>query len=142
MAQTSTLHIVIVDDDDHLRLLARMLVDDALSEVEHRITEVADGETAIELCRREQVDILVLDLHMPNVSGHAVLDSLSDLPDSPRVVAWSADAHALQVAAHQGAHATAIKGTDGKNLIVAVRGCLPRLRTASDTTADSASRRR
>ena len=117
-------HIAIVDDEPDLRQLARFLIDVDLAEVEHQITEVSDGRAAIDMCQRERVDVMVLDLHMPEVNGHSVLDGVSDSEGAPCVVAWSADEHALQVTADRGAHATAIKGTDGANLVVAVRSCL------------------
>src|SRR3954471_8504333 len=105
-------------------MLARLLIDTELTEVDHQITEVPDGRSAIDLCEREHVDVMILDLHMPEMDGHAVLDGLRVSEDFPCVVAWSADPVALDLAAERGAAATAIKGTDGWNLMVALRGCL------------------
>jgi CheY-like chemotaxis protein len=121
---TALVHIAIVDDDPDVRLLARTLIDIELADVQHHVTEVADGPAAIDLCDREWVDVLVLDLHMPEMNGQEVIRNLCVAEGAPYIVAWSADAEALRAAVKHGAHATVTKGTDGADLLRAVRDCL------------------
>jgi CheY-like chemotaxis protein len=123
MAAGEPVHIAIVDDEPDLRMFARLLIATALG-VDHRITEVEGGRSALELCAREQVDVLVLDLHMPDVNGLEVIGSLKDAAETPCIVAWSADDLALAGAARLGAQHIAFKGTDGGNLTEAIRDCL------------------
>jgi DNA-binding response OmpR family regulator len=65
--------VLVVDDDPStLRLFASAL--GAIAEV----TTADGGEAALQLLASNTYDALVLDLHMPHVDGHAVLDALGD----------------------------------------------------------------
>jgi DNA-binding response OmpR family regulator len=57
---------VLVVDDDRLMLmtLRRTLEQDG-----HRVLTAADGFRGLELCRRESVDLVILDVCMPGLSG-------------------------------------------------------------------------
>jgi len=57
--------ILIADDDDASRLLLSTLLEHA----EHRVIAVADGTSALEALGREEPDLLVTDLSMPQISG-------------------------------------------------------------------------
>jgi DNA-binding response OmpR family regulator len=65
--------ILVVDDDPStLKLFAA-----ALGTI-GRVTTATGGRDAIELLKENVYDALILDLHMPNVDGNAVLDQLGD----------------------------------------------------------------
>jgi CheY-like chemotaxis protein len=64
---------LLVDDDDDTRRLFSMALK-ALAEV----VQAASGAEALDHLRREVFDLVVLDLHMPNVDGYAVLDALAE----------------------------------------------------------------
>lgn len=70
--------VVIVDDQPaNVALLERVLAD--MAEV-HGFT---DPRVALEHCRRSLPSIVLLDLHMPDLDGFAVMDALNDLvPDN------------------------------------------------------------
>jgi CheY-like chemotaxis protein len=57
--------ILIADDD---RLL-RTLLADVLAGLGHDVVSAEDGAEAVELCRREKPDVVVLDFLMPRLSG-------------------------------------------------------------------------
>ena len=62
------MNIIIVDDEPIIRIGLRTLIDWEL----HGLTligEASDGEEAIDLIRRHQVDILVTDIRMPRMDG-------------------------------------------------------------------------
>lgn len=42
------------------------------------VSTATSGKEGLELLGQKVFDALILDLHMPNVDGHAVLDSLGD----------------------------------------------------------------
>jgi threonine synthase len=65
--------IAIVDDTPDARRLIRRILQ---SQGDYTIYEATNGREAIELSRREQPDLIILDLMMPEVDGFAVLDSL------------------------------------------------------------------
>ncbi len=65
--------IAIVDDHPHARRLIRRILQ---SQGEYTIFEATNGREAIELAKKEQPDIMVLDLMMPEMDGFSVLDAL------------------------------------------------------------------
>ena len=50
------------------------------------VGEAADGEAALELCRRETPDVLILDVSMPRCDGFGVLDQLSRVSPRTRAI--------------------------------------------------------
>ena len=58
-------HLLVVDDDGHIREVMRF----ALSKVGHRVTEAANGSAAFELFREHDIDLIVLDIVMPEDDG-------------------------------------------------------------------------
>lgn len=114
-------HVVIVEDDPDLRRLAQEILAEELAANGPRISQTESGQAALTLCREEPVDVLVLDLHMPGLSGLDVLRQLPTLTDPPYVVAWSADTFALHDAEALGARLAVRKGGDMVELADAVR---------------------
>ncbi len=80
---------LIVDDSKVIRIVTRKI----LTELGFRTAEAADGDEALEFCRREMPDGLLLDWHMPNMNGIEVLRSLRAMSDTeqPRVVICSVE---------------------------------------------------
>ncbi|MBI3269887.1 MAG: response regulator [Planctomycetes bacterium] len=64
--------ILVVDDEASIRDLVR----EALENDGHRVLEVADGRTALELALREPVALVVSDISMPGLSGLELLIGL------------------------------------------------------------------
>jgi len=58
-------HILVVDDDGHIREVMRF----ALEKAGHRVTEAPDGTRAYELLQRDEFDLVVLDIVMPEDDG-------------------------------------------------------------------------
>jgi two-component system sensor histidine kinase BarA len=64
----------------------------------HRVAKIAlaaSGEEALERCRQEAFDVVLMDLHLPGMDGRATADSICDLtthPSRPRLIAVTADA--------------------------------------------------
>lgn len=91
--------ILVVDDQVSNRVLLQMLLERA----GHSVTFAADGEGALEQLAATQPDQMVLDLHMPGMSGIEVVRQLRAMEAGRRhatpVVMLSADAteHALRV---------------------------------------------
>ena len=65
--------VAIVDDTPDARRLIRRILQ---SQGDYTIFEATNGREAIELSRREQPDLIILDLMMPEVDGFTVLDAL------------------------------------------------------------------
>lgn len=67
-----------------------------LSAQGHEVTEAADGTAALRLLDAEPIDIVVTDMHMPNMDGIEIVTFLRERDDCPKILAisggWSARA--------------------------------------------------
>ena len=70
--------VLVVDDSATIRaVLGKMLSQDG-----HVVLKAADGETAIEMARKEQPDLIFLDIVMPGMNGFATLRALRRDPQT------------------------------------------------------------
>jgi two-component system, chemotaxis family, protein-glutamate methylesterase/glutaminase len=75
VAQPGARRIVVADDS---RLMRRILGDALTRQGFDVVGTAADGDEALELCRRHRPHALTLDLHMPGLDGLGVLRALRD----------------------------------------------------------------
>lgn len=68
-----TIRTIIVDDEENARLIIRNLVNDYCPTVEI-IAEAEDVRTAVKLINKNEVDLVFLDIEMPNENGFALFD--------------------------------------------------------------------
>ncbi len=71
--------VLIVDDDPHIRELARVF----LKNEGYDIYEASDGVGALSMLDTTQVDLVVLDIMMPNMDGWELCHQLKELYDIP-----------------------------------------------------------
>jgi two-component system chemotaxis response regulator CheY len=71
---------LVVDDSSVIRKIARRI----LEEMNFHIIEAEDGEKALEICKRELPEAILLDWNMPVMDGYEFLRSLRQLPDGDR----------------------------------------------------------
>jgi threonine synthase len=69
--------VAIIDDTADARRLVRRILQ---SQGDFTIFEASNGREGLELVTREQPDLLILDLMMPEMDGFAVLDALRSNP--------------------------------------------------------------
>lgn len=74
--------ILVVDDHADIRLMFEV----ELSFSDHRVLQAADGQEALEVLERQAVDLMLLDIMMPVVSGEDVLRELGPDFETPIVV--------------------------------------------------------
>lgn len=79
--------VVVVDDDPDVRLLVRHKLRRAGMDL---VGEACDGAEAVEVVRRTQPDVVLLDLHMPGTSGDEALPQLVRVAPAAMVVIFSA----------------------------------------------------
>lgn len=116
--------ILVADDSG----LVRAVLTEQLTEHGCTVLQAADGEQAVQTCRRERPDMVLLDVDMPVRDGHQVLVELRAAPetrDIPVVFLTGrlhvADAaHALAL----GAHDYLRKPVDPVELIARIRAAL------------------
>jgi two-component system chemotaxis response regulator CheY len=71
---------LVVDDSSVIRKVARRI----LEGLEFQIFEAEDGEQALDVCRAQMPDAVLLDWNMPKMDGYEFLLVLRRLPDGDR----------------------------------------------------------
>lgn len=74
--------IVIIDDEPQIRRLLRI----ALKSEGYAVTEAENGEQGLVAVTRQQPDLVVLDLGLPDMDGHQVLAELRSWSQVPVIV--------------------------------------------------------
>ena len=88
--------ILVVDDEPPIRRFLRT----ALGAQQYRVEEAESGEEALEILRRNRVDLVILDLGLPGIDGLEVVRRLREAGDGiPIVILSSRDDEAGKVAA-------------------------------------------
>jgi UDP-3-O-[3-hydroxymyristoyl] N-acetylglucosamine deacetylase len=74
--------VLVVDDEPEIRSSLRgVLSDEGL-----RVLEAEDGRRALDLCRAEHPELVLLDIWMPEVDGIELLRTLQGTPNRPQVI--------------------------------------------------------
>ncbi|MDP9023513.1 MAG: response regulator transcription factor [Actinomycetota bacterium] len=104
----ATVTLVIVDDNAGIRTLLRALARrdprlDVVGEAEH-------GAEAIDVVRRFQPDVVILDVMMPVMDGLEAIPGILEASPRTRIVMYSAYAESRDEAMRRGAHGWCLKG--------------------------------
>ncbi len=75
-------NILVVDDEEMIR---RLIVKYAAYEG-HSVTEAGDGMTAVELCRKQRFDVLIIDIMMPELDGFSACREIRKFSDIPIIM--------------------------------------------------------
>jgi two-component system, NarL family, response regulator LiaR len=87
------------------------------------VGEAGDGKQTVDVVAATRPDVLLLDLYMPGLDGHAVLATLRDVPHMPAVVVLTSateDEHLVR-AVQAGATSYLLKTAPAEDVIAAVR---------------------
>ncbi|WP_040197480.1 response regulator transcription factor [Candidatus Soleaferrea massiliensis] len=72
-------NILVVDDEDKIRMVIR-----EYAEFEgHEVTEACDGMEAVEICRKQDFDVIVMDIMMPRLDGFSACKEIRKFKDTP-----------------------------------------------------------
>jgi two-component system chemotaxis response regulator CheY len=103
---------LVVDDSSVIRKVARRI----LEGLEFQIVEAENGEEAIESCKKNLPDAILLDWNMPKMDGYDFLRMLRRLPggDRPKVVFCTTENDVAHIARalHAGANEYIMKPFD------------------------------
>ena len=111
-------YCLVVDDSAVIRKVARRI----LEGLQFRIAEAEDGARAIDACKSEMPDAVLLDWNMPIMDGYEFLGNLRRMPggDAPKVVFCTTENDVAHIARalHAGANEYIMKPFD-KDIVTA-----------------------
>ncbi len=81
--------ILVVEDESCISSLLKMLIRVEIKGC--RVSEARDGRTALELFRREDPDVVLLDIHLADINGKELKKEMLRLKADARVILMSAD---------------------------------------------------
>ncbi len=115
------IRVVIADDSDMVRTGFELIVEheDDMSVVGTAST----GIEAIEVCRTRRVDVVLMDIRMPDLDGLAATESVLGLPDPPEVLiltTFGLDEYVTE-AVRVGASGFLLKDGSADDLVAAIR---------------------
>ena len=110
--------LMVVDDED----VIRFTVGQFLGGIGYAVCEAADGHECLEQLRREPVDLVLLDISMPKMSGTEVLTSMRTEFPGVRVIVFTG--YAAQYEDFVGAHDVVQKPVNMNELAGTVREVL------------------
>jgi two-component system chemotaxis response regulator CheY len=112
---------LIVDDSKITRKVAGRI----LKDLEFEVVEAEDAETALEICKQQMPDAVLLDCNMPGIDGYEFLTRFRRMPggDQPKVVfcTMENDAEHIQRALSAGANEYIMKPFD-RDIVVSKFG--------------------
>jgi two-component system response regulator EvgA len=109
--------VLLVDDTPALRDMARMALEMNGWDI---VGEADNGVTAVELAYELAPDVVVLDLHMPELDGLSALPRLRRASPCTRVIMWSNEPSFSPRALDVGASATVDKTGPIEHLLIAL----------------------
>jgi DNA-binding response OmpR family regulator len=82
-----TATILVAEDEASIRDLMVLI----LTQAGFDVVTASDGKAALDLIKRSRFDLVLLDVHMPLMSGLDVLGAMRRLPYGPRVLMVTAN---------------------------------------------------
>ena len=79
--------ILLIDDDNSIRELLRVSI--TMENPDADVLEAAHGDGAFQTCRDERPDALVVDGHLPGMTGDALGAALRALVPSAKIVSFT-----------------------------------------------------
>ena len=74
--------ILVVDDEEKIRAIIRKY-----GEFEgYEVTEACDGMEAIEICKKQDFDVMILDVMMPELDGFSTCREIKKIKDIPVIM--------------------------------------------------------
>ncbi|WP_433214226.1 response regulator [Microtetraspora malaysiensis] len=115
------IRVALVDDQMLVRVGLRMMIEAESDLVV--VGEAADGHEAMTLARQSAVDVMLMDVRMPEVNGITATAEISRFPDAPAIVVlttFDLDEYVF-AALRAGACGFVLKGAHPRELTSAIR---------------------
>ena len=126
-------HILIVDDEVRIRSMIRKY-----AEFEgHEVTEAADGMEAVTLCRKQDFDIIIMDIMMPELDGFSACREIRRTKNTPIIMLSARGEEYDRINGFEiGVDDYVVKPFSPKELMLRVSAILRRVERAKKTSAD------
>lgn len=115
--------IMVVDDD----LVVLATIGMGLRQAGYQVLQVDSGELAVQICKRENPELAILDIRMPGMSGFEVAEVLRKVSKTPFIfLSAYSDEESVQSAKELGALGYLVKPVEIKRLVPAIEIALAR----------------
>lgn len=121
-------HLLVVDDEEQIRNLIKKYA----AFEGYQVTEASDGMEAVEICRKQDFDLIIMDVMMPELDGFSACREIRKTSNTP-VLMLSARGeeydriHGFEI----GVDDYVVKPFSPKELMMRVQAILKRSQTAS-----------
>jgi len=113
-------HILVVDDDPEVLSAVRRVL--RVSEPDWLVTTASSGRRALDVMTTDRIDVVVTDLHMPEMDGYELLRHLEkSYPETIRIVHSSHTATLATELLRYLAHNVVAKPADPADILALVR---------------------
>ena len=75
--------ILVADDEQKIREVVRAIL---VNSTDTRVTEAADGMTAVGLCKLNDYDLIIMDIMMPKLDGFSACKEIRKIKDIPIIM--------------------------------------------------------
>jgi CheY-like chemotaxis protein len=116
-----TKRVLVVDDEQGIITVLRI----KLGHSGYQVVTTTSGAEAIEICRTQHPDIMLLDILMPGVNGFEVLEEIHGFSKVP-IVAFTAQKDVAESAMKKGADGYITKPFDPDRLVEKIEAILSR----------------
>ncbi len=128
--------VLLIEDDERIRRVLQI----ALRDEGYVVLEAPDGTSALETLRDHQVDVVLLDLMLPDLDGFEVCRRIRRTSDVPViVVSAKGDSHDVVAGLEAGADDYVVKPVVAKEISARIRALLRRSRPSPSHASSTMS---
>jgi two-component system, NarL family, response regulator LiaR len=121
MSDKELISVLIVDDHDMVRKGLMVLLADF--DDLHVVGEAADGQSALDFCQKQHIDVVLMDMLMPRMNGIDATKRIRDVCPDTQIIALTSynDDENVSKAFKNGAIGYLMKNISGNELANAIR---------------------
>ena len=120
-------HILVVDDESRIRSIIRKYAEfDG-----HTVTEAGDGMEAVLLCRKNEYDLIIMDIMMPELDGFSACREIRKISQTPIIMLSARGEEYDRINGFEvGIDDYVIKPFSPKELMLRIEAIMKRVKTA------------
>ena len=120
-------HILVVDDESRIRSIIRKYAEfDG-----HAVTEAGDGMEAVLLCRKNEYDLIIMDIMMPELDGFSACREIRKISQTPIIMLSARGEEYDRINGFEvGIDDYVVKPFSPKELMLRVEAIMKRIKTA------------